>query len=383
MKQLVYFLFAVIILMSCHGAQKAMQKGQYDTAINKAIKKLQKKPSDPEHLQVIELSFNKAVEQDNRKIAFLKKEGRPDNWDKINAIYIRLSGRQERVSKLMNIPTGIEFQNYDADIIGSKEKAAEYYYVHAEQLLKTNDRKDARSAHAELLRVKGYYNNFRDVDALIVQAKELGTSNVLFKMKNATGVPLPPQFEKDLKKISLTELNKNWLRYYNTKQPDLYFDYTILVNMKVITVSPESEKQLIYEEKKKVRDGWEYVLDDGGNVTKDTLGNDVKVPKYKVIKCTVVEKNQSKKAMISGSIDYINNRSNELIKTDPITAETFWSHRSGIANGDVNALKPETKKIIGIPPARFPNDFSMLGDAGETLKRMTKDIIYQNKNVLY
>jgi hypothetical protein len=153
--------------------------------------------------------------------------------------------------------------------------------------------------------------------------------------------------------------------------------------MKVITVSPESEKQLFYEEKKKVRDGWEYELDEDGNVKKDTLGNDIKVPKYKTITCKVVEKLQSKSAVIIGSINYIDNRTNELIRTDPIKSETFWQHRSGIANGNVNALTAKTKKIIGIPPAPFPRDFDMLSDAGQILKRMTKDIIYQNKNVLY
>jgi hypothetical protein len=383
MKRLFFYFLTVTVLMSCHGAQKSMQKGQYDVAITKAIKKLQRKPNDPENLQVLELSFNKAVDQDNRKIEFLKKEGKPDSWDLINAIYVRLSNRQEKVSRLVNIPNGIEIKNYDADIIGSKEKAAEYYYVHAEQLLSNNDRKDARSAYAELGKVKSYYSNFRDVDALMIQAKELGTSNVLFEMKNITGVPLPPEFEKELKKISLTDLNNNWLRYFNEKQSDLYFDYTILVNMKIITVSPETEKQILYEEKKNVRDGWKYDLDESGNVKKDSLGNDIKLPKYKNISCKVVEKHQSKRAVISGSIDYIDNRTNEIIKTDPITAETVWQHRSGIANGDVNALKPETKKIIGIPPANFPRDFDMLSDAGETLKRMTLDIICQNNNVLF
>ena len=383
MKKTFYILVATLLLISCNGAKKAMQNGQFEVATNKAIVKLQKKPNDPENLQVLELSFIKAVEQDNRKIEFLRKEGRPDNWDNINSIYLKMNNRQEKVSKLMNIPNGIEFKNYSSDIIASKEKAAEYYYVHAEQLLKNNNRKDARIAYDELKRVKGYYNSYRDIDQLLIQAKELGTSNVLFEMKNDTGIPLPPEFEKELKKISLTALNKNWLLYFNEKQGNLIFDYTILVNMKVITVSPESEKQLFYEEKKKVRDGWEYELDDEGNVKKDTLGNDIKIPKYNTITCKVVEKLQSKSAAIIGSINYIDNRTNELIRTDPIKSETFWQHRSGIANGNVKSLTAKTKKIIGIPPAPFPRDFDMLLDVGQALKGMTKDILYQNKNVLY
>lgn len=382
MRNILFLVVLSVILVACNGAQKAYQKGKYDEAIIKSIKKLQKKPNDPETLQILEQSFSKAVEQDKRKIEFLKQEGKPNNWDEINSIYVHLSQRQEGILKLSYVPNNIEIENYDADIIGSKEKAAEYYYVHGEQLLSIGKREDARKAYYEFQRVKEYYSNFRDVDELLDKSREAGTSNVLFGMVNNSNAVLPKGFEKELKQITISELNKDWLRYFNQEQEGLYFDFNIIVNIQVIDVSPETEKQIHYEEKKKVRDGWEYKLDDNGNVKKDSLGNDIKIPKYKEISCHVIEKQQSKRAVVSGVIEYYNNRTQELMKTDPVTAESVWQHRTGIANGDINALKPATKQIIGIPPAPFPLDLDMIADAGETLKRMVKDIIYQNKNVL-
>ena len=152
--------------------------------------------------------------------------------------------------------------------------------------------------------------------------------------------------------------------------------------MKLIDVAPESVKEIQYVESKEVQDGWDYFLDNKGNVKKDSLGNDIKKPKYKTISCTVNETYQSKKAIISGSLDYINNDNNQLIKTDPITAESFFEYRSATGIGDLNALKPETKSKLGKLPVPFPSGFNMLLQAGQNLKSMVKDIIWRNKNVL-
>lgn len=373
----------VVFLVGCHAAKNSLEKGNFDTAIHKSVKKLQKNPNHEESLQVLEQAYKKAVEENERRIEFLRKEGQPDNWNKIHAIYVRMEGRQNKVRRLQNIPSGIQFKNYNDEIIHSKQKAAEYYYANAMRLLEKEDRRSARQAYDEFLRVKSYYPNFRDVDDKIELAKEQGISNVLFKMENKTGVPLPPKFESELKKISITGLNKKWLRYYLNEREGLFFDYFVVVNMQIIDVSPESEKVIHYEEKKEVRDGWDYVLDENGNVKKDSLGNDIKTPKYKLVTCKVIEKQQSKNAIIKGSIDYVDTRTGELLKSDPVVAETFWKHRSGLAIGNVEALKSQTKKIIGVPPAPYPNDFDLLLDAGETLKSMTKEIIDRNKNVLY
>jgi hypothetical protein len=211
----------------------------------------------------------------------------------------------------------------------------------------------------------------------------MGTSYVIFKMQNNTGVPLPPNFEEELYKISLTDLNADWLQYHTHKNKDMNYDYTILVNIKEILVSPESQREIDYQETKTVPDGFTYLLDSHGNVRKDSLGNDIKVPKTKVISCSVQEMYQNKKATIAGTLDYINNGNNQLIKTDPIAADNLWEWRSAIAIGDLNALKPETSQKIGKRPAPFPPSFDMLLQAGATLKGMVKNIISQNKGVIY
>ena len=375
--------FAIaIILFACNSAEKAFNRGQYDVAITKAIKKLRKKPADIKHLQIVEDAFGRVVENDNRRLDYLRKEGNPASFDQMFGIYTRMKSRQSQIRSLPNPPANITYVNYDNEIINMKKKAAEFLYAHALTLLDKNDRGKARQAYSELTKVKGYYSDFKEVDKKLIEAKLLGTNNVIFSMENKTGVPLPPAFEQDLKKISIASMNQNWINYYNVKQQGLYYDYSIMVNMKIIDVSPELVNEKEFFEQREIPDGFDYVLDKNGNVMRDSLGNDIKLPKTKIITCTVQQTTQKKTARISGTVDYIDNRTSELLKSEPITSDAFFQHLSATAIGDLNALKPATKKTIGLKPMPFPNDFALLLQASTTLKDMIKNIIFNNKMLL-
>jgi hypothetical protein len=124
-------------------------------------------------------------------------------------------------------------------------------------------------------------------------------------------------------------------------------------------------------------------MDAHGNVKKDSLGNDIKHPKYKNITCNVVETHLTKSARVGGSLDYWDNHSNQLFKTDNIAADSFFEDGIVVVlGGDVNALKPETRAKVGRRPAPFPNSFDMLLQAGANLKDMVKKILYENRCIL-
>ncbi len=390
LKKIAVCITIVSIFASCSSSTKLMRSGNYDGAIYKATKKLKRKKDKEKEIITLEQAYQKANERDKEKIIFLKKEGKPESWDLIFSTYARMSQRQQNIKPLLPLRIAsqgrdakFEFANYDEEIIQAKKNATEYFYAHALTLLDKNNQSDARQAYNELLKVKSFSTNYKDVDKQLTRAKDIGTSYVLFKMKNATGVPLPPNFEDELTKISLNELNGEWVKYYTTETKGMTYDYTILVNMKNINVSPEGVKETNFTETKTIPDGFTYALDSKGNVMKDTAGNDIKIPKTKTISCNVVETYQTKKAIIAGTLDYINNNTGQLIKTDPIASENFFENRAYAAIGDLNALKPETAAKLGNRPMPFPPGFDMLLQAGGVLKGMVKNIIVNNKGVIY
>src|SRR5690349_6997856 len=64
---LIFISFAVI-LFSCKTAKKMYEKGNYDEAVALAAKKLQKKPSDPATLDILQNAYRFAVEDHESRI---------------------------------------------------------------------------------------------------------------------------------------------------------------------------------------------------------------------------------------------------------------------------------------------------------------------------
>jgi hypothetical protein len=326
---------------------------------------------------------------DKEQIEFLKKEGRPDVWDRIHQTYARMNRRQSMVKSLPALivePSGrrvqFEFADYDSQIIESKKNAAEFLYASAVKKLNKNDRFSAREAYSELLEVKGYYPNYKDVDNLINNAAASGKSYILFQMENATRIPLPPDFEKEMMRISLHEINRQWLQFDTEEVSGTPYDFNVNLKLNVIDVSPEAIREKNEVVKKEVEDGWEYQLDQKGNVMKDTLGNDIKLPKVKIISCEIIETSQVKDATIRGRLEFINIATGQIIKTLPVNADSHFQHHSVRANGDLNALDKVTKKRLGAPPVMFPPDFEMILMCAEALKADTKRVISLNKRLL-
>jgi hypothetical protein len=387
MKILYFLSIFALVFTGCVSSKKHLDRGQYDMAIRKSVKKLKKKPSNTKEIQVLQRSYQLANQADKDKINFLKLEGNPDIWEQVYATYMHLKNRQDLVRTLPQLwlpggrPVNFEFVNYDEEIINAKRKAAEFYYAKGNALLENNTRESAREAYYNFLNVKKFFKDYKDTDAKISEAIAKGTSYVLFKMENSSGMIIPQAFQDEMFKISLYHLNRQFVQFHTSPLKDVYYDYTIVLVIKGIDVSPEGIKEVHYSESKEIQDGFQYVLDDKGNVKKDSLGNDIKVPKFKTITCNVIEMQQNKAARVFGTVDFVNNNTKQLLNTVPLTAESVFQNFAATAQGDLNALSPETAKKLGNRPMPFPSNADMIMRCSETVKNMAKGFIDNNSGL--
>lgn len=381
MKKIVLLLsVAVILLSGCLSSKQYYEKGAYDKAITKAVKRLKKKTDRPKEVWVLVSAYRAVNQADLDRISYLKQTGQPDIWDEVFQKYDMLKRRQDLVKTLpQKVLDDISFNwvDYDKDVIESQKKAVEYYYAHARVLLDKKDKMSARQAYDELRRIKDFYESYKDVDAMLQTAIELGTTNVIFKMSNQSMAVLPQGFEDEILTMTLKDLNRKWINYDSREVSGRTYDYMVFLNLKMIDVSPEQLKQYEYTESKEVQDGFQYVLDARGNVVKDSLGNDMKVPKYKTITCHVLETQMNKAAIITGSVDFYDNRHSQLLRNEKLSAESHFNYMFATAMGDIDALKAETVRKLN-SPAPFPNDLEMIGMASDYLKESARNIISNN-----
>lgn len=382
MRYLGILLIACFIFSACTSSKKLLEKGRYDQAIEKSVKKLRKDPGDSKELNVLKEAYKKANSFDNERIAFLENEGRDDNWIEIHNLYQALDSRQDWIKTLPSqLLNQFSLKNYDNDLIASKENAAEVSYHNGLNYLDRGDKENARLAYQEFERITYLYTDYKDVNKLMNEARFYGTTNVLFKIENNSEVLLPHDFDYELKKISLKELNDLWTNYDTYADTAVYYDYYIVLDLKRIRISPESIDKNTFTETKEIQDGMKYVFDENGNVKKDSLGNDIKVPNMVTVSAEVTESRQHKHGYISGSLDYIDLNTDQLIKTEDISVEAVFEHYSATASGNEKALSEETREILQSRIVPFPSDAALLMDAASLLKDRSKVIVYRNRGI--
>jgi len=387
-------LFSVALLLTaCHTAQKYVESGDYDSAIDLSIRKLKGKPKKKlEFVQGLELSFRKAQARDLARIEQLKAENRPELWERIHDIHLGIRSRQNKVTPLTPLvaKNGYRAQFQFLDIVSmerqSREKAAEYLYDQSVSLLdraEKGDKMAARNAYSQLLDLqKRYYGNYRDKDALLAKARDLGTSYIVFDVKNQSGKLLPPGFAARLMTFDKQGLDSEWREYSFEEKPGLHYDYKATYKVRDIDISPERVQERTYTDEKSIQDGWDYLLDKRGNVRKDSLGNDIKTPRMVSIRAEVQEVHQTKAARLSGAIEIRDLSNNSLLESCELATEVVFENYASTFRGDERALTQDSKNRLGNHPLPFPKDEDMLVQAAERLKPDVKEELRRSRSIL-
>ncbi|NLM93487.1 MAG: hypothetical protein GX168_11140, partial [Bacteroidales bacterium] len=273
--------------------------------------------------------------------------------------------------------------DFDEEIISARSGATEYYYNQAVELMKRNDKMAYREAWQSLARVKEYSGDYRDVNNLMDEARYKGISRALVSVDNHTIFNLPNEYKQQLLTVDPRGLDNAWVEfYYSDLDQNVYYDYFVVVNLRQIMVSPDQTTQKDTQHRKRIEDGFEYALDANGNVMKDSLGNDIKIPKYKTIFCTVIETLQQKSVNIQGDIEIFSDNPRRLLKREPIGAATTFEHRSARAVGDRAALDEEALKLVDIGPLPFPSDPEMIILTSDIFRKAIADALRKNRNYI-
>lgn len=373
------FFLITFLLVSCQTAKKFTESGDYDSAIELCVRKLRgKDDKKQEYVQGLELAFQKAQERDLALVNQLIAENRPQNWERIHDIHLLIRSRQDKVRPLIPLKAKNGYTaHFDLVEIGrmeseSRAKAAEYLYNKAVSLLdqaQQGYRLSARKAYDALQEIgRCYYADYKDKDQLLAKARDLGTSYVLVKIDNRSGARLPDAFDERLLAISKQELDGEWQAFYFDAKPGETFDYEAIVHVNQVDISPERVNEKNYEDEKEIRDGWEYVLDKKGNVMKDSLGNDIKKPKYVKVRAHVKELQQTKAARMVASIEIRDVTKSVAVDTRDLSTEILFEHYFASFRGDERALSEESRRKIDTVPAPFPFDGDMIVQAAEQMR---------------
>lgn len=382
-------MFIVAMIMAgCGSSKKQLEKGNYASAIDKAVKDLRRNPDDVKQIDILDRAYKIMNEQDNERVRFLKMEGKPNNWDEIYLVYKNLNDRQAYVRTVLPLnakgrSVDYPFVDYMPEMVAAKKKAADFYYAHGIELMKSKIKDSYRQAFAEFIRAKEYVGDYPGIDSKIQESKYLGMSRVFVTVQNSSILKFPKEFEEDLLALDLPSLNNQWVEYHTANlDPNMQYDYFVNVNVRNIAVSPDQSFQKDTVVKREVEDGFVYKLNQKGNVMKDTAGNDIKIKKYKTLQCALIETIQTKACQITGDVEVIQVNPNKILKKDPLGAQSTFEHVSARALGDTQALNAAQIESLKSKAMPFPADIDMVMRCSDALKQAIRGAMQNNRRFI-
>lgn len=383
-------LMSLLVVASCQSTQRMINAGNYDQAIARSVNKLRKNRNKEKQVELLHEAYHKANQRDLERIEFLKREGAAGNEVKVYNLYQNIKERQEIIKPLLplyvdEIEQEFTFYNIDRELIAWKEEAAQFLYRNAMDLLRNGDKYDAREAYDQLVALDNMFDHYKDVDEQMERAYNKGMNWVLYDVENRSPNLIPIEFEDELHSLDFSRLNGKWFTLVSTRERNAYdysYDKQVTIVLDIVDVGPEQVKERVYTETATIEDGYRYEYDEKGNVKKDSLGNDIKIKKYKEVSATITETLQRKSATFRGRLQIYDLPAMSLLQNDPMTVNFLFEHYSATYQGDKRALSEETLERIGAKPVPFPTDFQMIMDGSQEIQPVISNFIQRYSGLL-
>ncbi len=173
-----FILIAIVLITGCKSAAKLYEKGNYDEAVQLAVKKLQKKPDD-EMRSLLQSAYQYAVNDHETRIHQLSDNTNELKWEWIYNEYASLQRLYEAIHRSPEAMAIVNATDYSSYLNTYADKAADTRFDRGMQWMDKNDKISFRNAFTEFELALQY----RPGDLTIIDRKneayELAVINVV------------------------------------------------------------------------------------------------------------------------------------------------------------------------------------------------------------
>jgi hypothetical protein len=391
MKKITLIIAFFVLITSCgvKQTQNNLASGNYDAAIDIAISNLRSnkdKKGKQDYIYLLEEAFAKVKERDLNTISFLKKENNPSNLEKIYNTYLALHDRQEKIKPLLPLKLIKEernaifpFDDYNDQIISSKNALSNYLYTNAKALMLTKDKMNYRRVYDDLIYLDKINHNYKNIADMLDEAQLKGTDYVIVYTKNETNMIIPVELQNDLLDFKSYNLNDKWTVYHSEKQKNITYDYGMLINFRSILISPEQIKEREFTKERQVVDGQRKQVDANGRIVLDKQGKPIMIDNLINAMVKINEVKQFKSCQITAKVDYVDNKTKQSIGSFPITSQYVFENIFATYKGDPRAADDNYSPNFYNKIVPFPTSEQMVYDTSEDLKSKINGVITNNQ----
>lgn len=346
MRRLFYTITVIglaLAIQGCSSGKKAYQKGNYEDALESAIKRLRKSPNNDKAIATLKNAYPDFLEFYQEQIADAKRSSDPLRYEKVMRLYSQLNKTYKEIQRAPAAREALpEVRNFTDEYEEAKRNAAEARYALGEQAIAKGYREDAKEAFYHYEKALDFMPNYRDAEDKMWKARDMAT--VIIQVEE---IPMHSRT------YELTN------EFFENKMLE-YFRKTTFSPFVIFATTNEIREGKLREADHIVRMAFDdfvvgqtYVKEKEASREKENVViREVKVSEdstrkeYGTVKATVTQ--FTKEISSSGLLDVkiIDARTNGVVSQQKFPGTFVYYDYWGFFNGDERALNKDDKKFI-------------------------------------
>lgn len=177
MQQTNSFLLSLCFLffLGCSSSKNQFEKGNYEKAVELAIKKLRKKPDSEKQLAILKAAYGHAVKVSEQKVIQHKTSQDRFKWDMVIAQYRRMQNLYMGLLKCPSCLTFVSPVDYQQPLNNALVQGATIYVEEGKKTFSAQTKVSGREAYQQFSKAKSYQQNVNGIDRLLTEARIAGT----------------------------------------------------------------------------------------------------------------------------------------------------------------------------------------------------------------
>lgn len=346
MKTLFYGFLTALLLSACAGSKNYLERTDEDKALQDAIKKLSKSPTDANALEAIPVLYAGIRKKHLTKLKDLQASNELSRWDKIIDEYEYL---QNAYDAIINNPAAFKLitpQSYSAELFDAKQSAAGDYYREGGLMLGNGGRDNAKKAYTYFKKADKIIPGYKDAIARSGEAYDAAVVDVVINpiQDNSyffnsgwgnTGYNFSNEYFQQTLVRDLNGINKN--RYparfftdWEARRDNIQPDWAVDLKLRNIDIPYPSNTNYNRTSSAQVQTGT------------DTSGN----PVYKTVYATLRITRSSFTARATIDMNITDIASGKNISYRSVNDDYRWQEEYASYSGDSRALSARDWELI-------------------------------------
>ncbi|MES2417775.1 MAG: hypothetical protein V4541_06280 [Bacteroidota bacterium] len=217
-----YFIYLSILIVGCTTGKKALQNGNYDASLTKAVNRLQNSPNNAEARTVLVSAYRFSLQSHLRKIDEAKLSGEVLRWEAIGYEYQQINWLSNEINNCPSCLTLIPNpQKFVAELAESNYKAAEARYNLGINLLNENNRISAKKAFDNFERAQRLIPDYKDVQEKINEAYRAAVLKVVVEPIRINNNPYKlstSYFQQEIEELLSSYQQPKFVIFYTKRQ---------------------------------------------------------------------------------------------------------------------------------------------------------------------